>query len=119
MNTPSLIISRRGSFRLLGAAGWASLVGCHRASETGGRRFAVSFQTMNNPFFVELDEGLRAAVEAQGGRLLTLDARHDSHKQRNDLSDALQQRPPPCSSTRSTGRGSAAAWSRRGGPGSR
>jgi ribose transport system substrate-binding protein len=93
MNNPSRTVSRRGSLRLAGAAALAALAGCHRPSEAGGRQFAVSFQTMNNPFFVELNDGLKAAVEARGGRLLTLDARHDSHKQRNDLSDALQQRP--------------------------
>ena len=57
------------------------------------KTFAVSFQTMNNPFFVELNDGLKAAIEAKGDKLLTLDARYDSLKQKNDLSDAMQQEP--------------------------
>jgi len=57
----------------------------------GGRLFAVSFQTLNNPFFVDLDEGIRSVVEANGDRLVTMDAQWNSLKQRNDLSDALLQ----------------------------
>lgn len=57
------------------------------------KTFAVSFQTMNNPFFVELNDGLKAVIEAKGDKLLTLDARYDSLKQKNDLSDAMLQDP--------------------------
>jgi ribose transport system substrate-binding protein len=59
----------------------------------GGRLFGVTFQTMNNPFFVELNEGLKAVVEAHGDRLVTLDAQFNSLKQKNDVSDLLQQQP--------------------------
>lgn len=58
-----------------------------------GRLFGVSFQTMNNPFFVDLNEGLRKVVEAHGDRLVTLDAQFNSLKQKNDVSDLLQQGP--------------------------
>ena len=58
-----------------------------------GRLFAVSFQTLNNPFFVNLNEGLKKVIEAHGDRLITLDAQFNSLKQRNDISDVLQQRP--------------------------
>ncbi len=93
MNTSPLLVSRRASLRLLGAAVCAGAAGCQRDFNPGVRRFAVSFQTLNNPFFVELNDAIKAAVEARGGQLVTLDARHDSNKQRNDLSDAIQQRP--------------------------
>ncbi|MBX3732986.1 MAG: sugar ABC transporter substrate-binding protein [Verrucomicrobiae bacterium] len=59
----------------------------------GGRLFAVSFQTMNNPFFVDLNEGLRQVIEANGDRLVTLDAQFNSLKQKNDIADVLQQQP--------------------------
>src|SRR5207302_6763520 len=62
-------------------------------SKGGGRLFAVSFQTMNNPFFVDLNEGLKKVVEAHGDRLVTLDAQVNSLKQKNDVSDVLQQQP--------------------------
>lgn len=52
------------------------LAGCKKPSSSShssgsGKLFGVSFQTMNNPFFVELNNGLKAEVEAQGGRLVT------------------------------------------------
>jgi ribose transport system substrate-binding protein len=72
------------------------LAGCKPATTAPtekGRLFGVSFQTMNNPFFVELNEGLKAVVQAHGDRLVTLDAQWNSLKQKNDVADLLQQRP--------------------------
>ncbi len=54
-----------------------------------GRLFGVSFQTMNNPFFVELNAGIEEVVKSHGDRLVTLDAQYNSLKQRNDFSDLL------------------------------
>lgn len=58
---------------------------------TQGRLFGVSFQTMNNPFFVELEKGLREVIEGHGDRLVTLDAQFNSLKQKNDVSDLIMQ----------------------------
>ncbi|HZW29191.1 MAG TPA: sugar ABC transporter substrate-binding protein [Isosphaeraceae bacterium] len=58
-----------------------------------GRLFGVTFQTMNNPFFVDLNEGLQRVIESHGDRLVTLDAQFNSLKQKNDISDLLQQQP--------------------------
>ena len=63
------------------------------ASAAGGRLFAVSFMTLNNPFFVDLNEGIKKVVESHGDRLVTLDSQRNSLKQKNDLSDILQQNP--------------------------
>jgi len=60
-----------------------------KAPDAGGKTFAVSFQTMNNPFFVDLDAGLRGVIESKGDELITLDAQFDSSKQRNDIADVL------------------------------
>lgn len=57
----------------------------------GGRLFGVSYQTMNNPFFVELNEGMKSVIEAHGDRLVTLDAQYNSLKQKNDISDLVLQ----------------------------
>jgi len=70
--------------------------GCERKVQPGaesstGRLFGVTFQTMNNPFFVELNAGLKQVVEAHGDRLVTLDAQWNSLKQRNDISDLILQ----------------------------
>lgn len=60
------------------------------AADTG-RLFGASFQTMNNPFFVDLGEGLKKELEANGDRLVILDAQFNSLKQKNDLSDLILQ----------------------------
>lgn len=80
----------------------AATVGCDSrenagtggAGPSGGassRLIGVSFQTMNNPFFVDLNNGLKSAVEARGDRLVTLDAQYNSSKQRGDISDLINQ----------------------------
>ena len=56
-----------------------------------GRLFGVTFQTMNNPFFVDLNEGIKNVVQARGDRLVTLGAQWNSLKQRNDISDLIHQ----------------------------
>ena len=73
-----------------------SLTGCKPASPApvgSGKLFGVSFQSLNNPFFVDLNKGLQAVIEAKGDRLVTLDAQWNSLKQKNDLADLLQQQP--------------------------
>jgi len=86
----------------LGGAAAGFVVGCGsdsakptpgQASGGGGsaakRTFGVVFQTMNNPFFVELEAGLKGVIEKHGDSLVTLDSQFDAVKQRNDLSDLL------------------------------
>jgi ribose transport system substrate-binding protein len=70
------------------------LAGCGKQSgESKGRLFAASFQTMNNPFFVELNDGIKQIVESHGDRLVTLDAQFNSLKQKGDVADVIQQQP--------------------------
>ncbi len=65
---------------------------CKQKKQTDASRlFGVSFQTMNNPFFVDLNEGIKQVVEARGDRLVTLDAQWNSLKQKNDISDLILQ----------------------------
>lgn len=59
------------------------------APANGARQFGVVYQTMNNPFFVELNEGLREVVEAHGDTLVALDSQFNSLKQKNDISDLI------------------------------
>lgn len=69
------------------------LSGCDKKGqeESKGKLFGVTFQTLNNPFFVDLNKGLKEVVEANGDRLVTLDAQWNSLKQRNDISDLIMQ----------------------------
>ncbi|MCY2954036.1 MAG: sugar ABC transporter substrate-binding protein [Planctomycetota bacterium] len=83
-------------FSLVGSVAVLSLTGCKRSSPApggGGKLFGVSFQTMNDPFFVDLNKGLTAVIEAKGDQLVTLDAQFNSLKQKNDVADLLQQQP--------------------------
>src|SRR5688572_10516203 len=88
-------------FRLLLLLAVANLLtGCDRktseqttSGQAKSRLFAVSFMTLNNPFFVDLGDGIRGVVEARGDRLLVLDAQFNALKQKNDISDVLQQSP--------------------------
>lgn len=99
---PTLMLNRL-TLSLLGAAVALLLTSCSKpasdstpataAAPSGGRLFAVSFQTMNNPFFVELNEGIKGVVESHGDRLVTLDAQFNSLKQKGDVADVLQQKP--------------------------
>jgi ribose transport system substrate-binding protein len=60
---------------------------------TGGRLFVTSFMTMHDPFFVELNEGIKSAVEAHGDRLLFLDGKHEREIQEKITIDALKLNP--------------------------
>jgi ribose transport system substrate-binding protein len=53
----------------------------------------VTVQTMNNPFFLDLEQGLKSVIEPHGDRLVMLDAQFNSLKQKNDVSDLLHQQP--------------------------
>jgi ribose transport system substrate-binding protein len=48
---------------------------------------------MNNPFFIDLEQGLKEVIEKHGDRLVMLDGQFNSLKQKNDISDVLQQEP--------------------------
>lgn len=78
------------------AVALALLVGCKPSAPPGaakGRLFGATFQTLNNPVFVEINNGLKAVIEAHGDRLITLDAQFNSLKQKTDVADLLQQQP--------------------------
>ena len=57
----------------------------------GGRLIGVTLRTSNNPFFIDLNDGIKTAVEAKGDRVVTLYAQADSNKQRSDISDMINQ----------------------------
>lgn len=70
MRTPASQPSRvaRG---VLSALALVAAVGCNRGSDTAGRpEVALVVKTLNNAFFVEMEQGARAAAESLGIRLL-------------------------------------------------
>lgn len=93
-------ILRRKLPLCVSAVAFTLLFGCGKTDTSGtgsksasrqGRLLAVSYQTLNNPFFIDLNEGLKQVIEAHGDRLVALDAQFDSLKQKNDISDLLMR----------------------------
>ena len=88
MKYPSVVIGILGALAVLSA--------CKPATPQrtqSHRLFVISFQTLNNPFFVKLNESLKSSIEARGDRLITVDAQFNSLKQKNDVLELLQQQP--------------------------
>jgi ribose transport system substrate-binding protein len=70
----------------------ALLPGCGESKPVGkGKMLGVSFRTLNNPFYVEVNDGLKKAIEAHGDTLTTLDAQNDGPKQLRDIADLIRQ----------------------------
>lgn len=51
----------------------------------------LSVSTLNNPFFVTLTDGAQSVADANGAKLVVLDANDDVAKQVSDIEDLVQQ----------------------------
>ncbi|HCM25194.1 MAG TPA: hypothetical protein DIC34_01365 [Treponema sp.] len=60
----------------------------HRTA--GHRVFGATYMTMVNPFFVNLDDGLREIVEARGDKLISYDPGSDQLKQIDQVEDLIR-----------------------------
>lgn len=58
-------------------------------AEEAGKKIAVSFMTLNNPFWVAENETLKVEVAARGGTLVTYDAGMNMEKQISQIEDAV------------------------------
>ncbi|WP_435169233.1 ABC transporter substrate-binding protein [Falsirhodobacter sp. 1013] len=54
-------------------------------------KIGMSFQEMNNPYFVSMQEALNEAADSIGAEVVVTDAAHDVAKQISDIEDMLQQ----------------------------
>ena len=54
-------------------------------------KIGMSFQEMNNPYFVTMKEALEEACASVGAEVVITDARHDISKQISDVEDMLQK----------------------------
>ncbi|MFV0439205.1 MAG: substrate-binding domain-containing protein [Desulfopila sp.] len=61
------------------------------AAHAEGIKVGVSFQEMNNEYFVVMNEALQEAVDSIGGTLYVTDAAHDVVKQTNDVEDLVSK----------------------------
>ena len=55
-------------------------------------KIGMSFQELNNQYFVTMQEALKSAAESIGAEVITTDARHDVAKQVSDVEDMIQRR---------------------------
>lgn len=71
-----------------------TLVGCSRqAAQTSTTpAIGLSISTLNNPFFVSLRDGAQAEAQAQGLRLITVDAQNDPARQIASVEDLIQKK---------------------------
>lgn len=74
------------------AAGFVCAAGTKDAKKNGGHyRFGATYMTMNNPFFVNLNDGIKAIVEARGDKLVAFDPALDQAKQIAQIEDLIAQ----------------------------
>ncbi|KTQ97941.1 LacI family transcriptional regulator [Aureimonas ureilytica] len=62
------------------------------AQEPTKLKIGMSFQELNNPYFVSMQEALKAAAASIGADVVVTDAGHDIAKQISDVEDMLQQK---------------------------
>jgi ribose transport system substrate-binding protein len=64
------------------------------ATESGKKhyKFGATYMTMNNPFFIALNDGIKAVVEANGDSLVALDPALDQNKQISQIEDLIAQK---------------------------
>lgn len=60
-------------------------------TKEGGYTFGATYWTMNNPYFIALEAGIREAVEANGDKLLSYDPQGDVTTQISQVEDLIAQ----------------------------
>lgn len=76
---------------LLVAALATGCAGEEAAEEDEGYTFGATYWTMNNPYFVALEEGIRSSVEANGDTLISYDPQGDQATQISQIEDLIAQ----------------------------
>lgn len=72
--------------------GTALAIGASAPSFAAPLKIGMSFQELNNPYFVTMKQALEEASESVGAKLTISDARHDVAKQINDVEDMIQKK---------------------------
>ncbi|RFC63431.1 LacI family transcriptional regulator [Fulvimarina endophytica] len=68
-----------------------SLASAQDSAPDGPPKIGMTFQEMNNPYFVSMREALMEAAKTIGSEVVVTDAGHDVAKQISDVEDMLQQ----------------------------
>lgn len=87
-----------GATALVAVALFAT-VSCSKDSGSGatagsgsGLKIGISFQELNNPYFVTMKQAAEEAAASIGAKLYVVDAAHDVTKQINDIEDLIQKK---------------------------
>lgn len=89
MNRMSVSSLRRGA--LIGTLAFAgAFVGVAHAAAP--LTIGMTFQEMNNPYFVTMQKALNEAANSIGAKVVVTDAHHDVSKQVSDVEDMLQKK---------------------------
>ncbi|MGX7418377.1 D-ribose ABC transporter substrate-binding protein [Carnobacterium gallinarum] len=82
---------------LLAGCGAATLEGENTGSDKVEQKatkdlvIGVSLSTLNNPFFVSVEDGIQKLADKEGTKVKIVDAQDDTAKQSNDVDDLIQQ----------------------------
>lgn len=72
--------------------GAALAVGMAAPSVAAPLKIGMSFQELNNPYFVTMKQALEEAAASVGATVVITDARHDVSKQISDVEDMIQKK---------------------------
>jgi ribose transport system substrate-binding protein len=72
--------------------GTALAVGIAVPSQAAQLKIGMSFQELNNPYFVTMKQALEEAAASVGATVVITDARHDVAKQISDVEDMIQKK---------------------------
>ena len=82
-------MTRKFQYGMLAAAG--ALLAATSAQAATPIKIGMTFQELNNPYFVTMQNALRSAAASIGATVVVTDAHHDVSKQISDVEDMLQQ----------------------------
>ena len=74
---------------LLTASAVLALLAVPALAQDDKLKIGMTFQEMNNPYFVSMQEALNEAAKALGADVVITDAGHDVAKQISDVEDML------------------------------
>ena len=63
-----------------------------KAEKSGRKKFGATVMTLNNPYFVQPNEEIKKAIEANGDNLISLDPQLDVNKQIAEVEDLIEQK---------------------------
>ena len=84
--------TRRFKTALLSTALTAGALLLSTGADAAALKIGMTFQELNNPYFVTMQKALRDAAATIGATVVVTDAHHDVAKQISDVEDMLQQK---------------------------